>query len=134
MALDGALPSWFGVIHKKYNTPVNSIAFLSVLVFLLAISGTFVYLAVASALARMLAYAICTLALPIIRKNADAKMQREAMSLPGGLIIPGIALLVSLFAISQATLNAWLYLLGFILLGNLFYFVNRHFNKKASQS
>ena len=134
MSLDGALPSWFGVIHEKYNTPVNSIVFLSVLVFLLAISGTFVYLAVASALARMLAYAICTLALPIIRKNADAKMQREAMPLPGGLIIPGIALLVSLFAISQATLNAWLYLLGFIVLGNLFYFVNRHFNKKIIQS
>ena len=131
MSRDGALPKWFGVIHEKYNTPVNSILFLSTLVFLLAISGTFIYLAVASALARMLAYAICTLALPIIRKNADEKMKQEAMPLAGGLFIPGIALLVSVFAISQATLNSWLYLIGFIILGNLFYFVSGHFNKNT---
>lgn len=134
MSEEGSLPKWFGIIHEKYSTPVNSILFFSVLVFLMAISGTFVYLAVASALARMLAYAICTLALPIIRENADEKMQQEAMPLPGGLLIPGIALLVSLFAISQATLNSWLYLIGFIFIGNLFYFATGYFNKKKAQS
>ncbi len=73
MAQDGYLPKWLGEIHGKYNTPANSLIFLGGLVFLLAISGTFVYLAVASALIRMLAYAICILALPVIRKNADEK-------------------------------------------------------------
>lgn len=131
MSRDGSLPEWFGIIQGKYNTPVNSILFFSTLVFLLAISGTFVYLAVASALARMLAYGICTLALPIIRKNADENMAREAMPLAGGFFIPGIALLVSGFAISQATLNAWVYLIGFMLLGNLFYFVNYQLKRKV---
>jgi amino acid transporter len=134
MSRDGDLPEWFGIIQAKYNTPVNSILFFSTLVFLLAISGTFVYLAVASALARMMAYGICTLALPIIKKNADEKMAREAMSLAGGFFIPGIALMVIGFAISQATLNSWVYLLGFILLGNLFYFANSQLKKKRAQS
>jgi len=129
MSQDGWLPKWFGVINEKYNTPVNSLVFMAVLVFLLAISGTFVYLAVVSALTRMLAYAICIVALPIIKKNADEKTRQEAMSLPGGLFIPGIAMLVSLFAISQSSLNSWLYLAGFILIGNLLYFFNRRFNK-----
>jgi amino acid transporter len=134
MSRDGDLPEWFGIIQAKYNTPVNSILFFSTLVFLLAISGTFVYLAVASALARMMAYGICTLALPIIKKNADEKMAREAMSLAGGFFIPGIALMVIGFAISQATLNSWVYLLGFILLRNLFYFANSQLKKKRAQS
>ena len=134
MSRDGDLPEWFGIIQAKYNTPVNSILFFSTLVFLLAISGTYVYLAVASALARMMAYGICTLALPIIKKNADEKMAREAMSLAGGFFIPGIALMVIGFAISQATLNSWVYLLGFILLGNLFYFANSQLKKKRAQS
>ena len=131
MSLDGSLPRWFGIIHEEYKTPANSIIFLSGLVFLLSISGTFVYLAVVSALSRMFAYAICILALPVIIKNADEKIQLDAMTLPGGLLIPGIALVVSVFAISQSTLNSWFYLAGFILLGNLFYFINSRFSGKT---
>jgi amino acid transporter len=131
MARDGCLPPWFGELHEKYNTPVNSLVFLAVLVFLLAISGTFLYLAIASTLIRMLAYAICLLALPIIRKNADEKMREEAIWLPGGWTIPVIAMIVSLFAISQATLISWLYLGGFFLLGNLLYFVNRRIYRRS---
>ena len=129
MAQDGSLPKWFGVLHPKYNTPVNSLVFLGILVFLLAISGSFIYLAVASTLTRMLCYAVCVFALPIVRRKADETIRREAMTLPGGFIIPGIALLLSVFAMSQASMNSWLYLFGFTLVGNLFYFVNARFNK-----
>lgn len=132
MAQDGCLPQWFGEIHEKYNTPVNSLVFLGILVFLLAISGTFVYLAVASALIRMLAYAICVLALPVIRKKADEETRSAAMTLPGGMLIPGIAMLVSLFAISQSTLSSWAYLGGFFLLGNLLYFFSRKYSQQAA--
>lgn len=122
MSREGFLPQWFGVLHAKYSTPVNSLVFLSVLVFLLAISGTFIYLAVASALTRMLAYAACIMALPIIIKNADAQTRSEAMTLTGGMSVPIVAMLVSLFAISQSNLNAWMYLAGFVLVGNVLYF------------
>ena len=133
MAEDGCLPQWFGEIHEKYNTPVNSLVFLGILVLLLAISGTFVYLAVASALIRMLAYAICILALPAIRKKADEETRSAAMTLPGGMLIPGIAMLVSLFAISQSTLSSWAYLGGFFLLGNLLYFFGRKYSQQAAE-
>ena len=129
MAEEGSLPKWFGEIHPKYNTPVNSLIFLGILVFLLALSGTFIYLAVASALTRMLAYAVCVFALPVVRRKADENIRAEALTLPGGFLIPGIALLVSLYAIFQASMNSWLYLLGFALVGNVFYFFNARFNK-----
>ena len=135
MSREGFLPEWFGVLHSKYSTPVNSLVFLSVLVFLLAISGTFVYLAIASALTRMLAYAACIVALPIIIKNADEQTRKEAMTLTGGMSIPIVAMLVSLFAISQSNLNAWMYLAGFVLVGNVLYFVKtRSANIQAGES
>ena len=125
MAEEGTLPKWFGKVHEEYHTPANSIIFLGVLSFVLAISGTFIYLAIASTLARMIAYAICMLSLPNIRKKADAETLANATKLPGGYLIPGIAFVVCLFAISQSTIQSWQYMISFIALGGVLYFANK---------
>ena len=129
MAEEGSLPKWFGRIHHKYATPANSILFLGVLAFLLAISGTFLYLAAASTLARMIAYIICVISLPAIRKKADEETLRNATPLPGGYVIPVIAVAVCVFAITQADAKNWLYMAGFIALGSVLYFANSYFKK-----
>ncbi|MDG1708808.1 MAG: hypothetical protein P8H03_08590, partial [Emcibacteraceae bacterium] len=108
-----------------YKTPANSIIFLGVIAFFLAISGTFIYLAIASTLARMIAYAICMTALPNIRKKADQETRDNATKLPGGYLIPGIAFVVCLFAISQSTTQSWKYMIGFIILGSVLYIANK---------
>ena len=130
MAEEGSLPKWFGQVHDKYKTPANSIVFLGVLAFLLAISGTFVYLALASTLARMVAYAICMVSLHNIRKKADPETLKNATNLPFGYLIPGIAFCVCIFAISQSTEEAWRYLIGFVVLGSVLYFANMYLAKK----
>lgn len=130
MAEEGSLPKWFGKVHEKYHTPANSIVFLGGLAFLLAISGTFVYLAIASTLARMIAYAICMLALPNIRKKADQETRDAATKLPGGYLIPGVAFFVCLFAISQSTEQSWKYVIGFVVLGSFLYFLNKFYQKR----
>lgn len=129
MAKDGSLPNWFSAVHQKYNTPANSILFLGVLAFLLAVTGSFVYLAIVSALSRMLAYAVCVSALPIIRKKADPQTRENATTLPGGYLIPIIAFVVCLMAVSQSTNEAWMYLVGFIVLGTGLYFLNKYLQK-----
>jgi APA family basic amino acid/polyamine antiporter len=58
MARDGLLPAWFGRVSPRYATPGNSILFMGALIALLALSGSFVWLAVVSTLARMFVYAI----------------------------------------------------------------------------
>ncbi|MDG1859505.1 MAG: APC family permease [Emcibacteraceae bacterium] len=125
MAEAGTLPKWFGKVHDTYKTPANSIIFLGVIAFFLAISGTFIYLAIASTLARMIAYAICMTALPNIRKKADQETRDNATKLPGGYLIPGIAFVVCLFAISQSTTQSWKYMIGFIILGSVLYIANK---------
>lgn len=129
MAEEGSLPKWFGKVHDEYHTPANSIIFLGVISFFLAISGTFVFLAIASTLARMIAYAICMVSLPNIRKKADAETLENATKLPGGYIIPAIAFIVCLFAISQSTEQSWLYVIGFIIFGSALYFANKLLSK-----
>ncbi len=133
MAHFGVLPMWFGKVHEKYRTPANSIIFQAVFVFILAISGTFVYLAIAGTLARMVAYSICIIALPIVKKKADAEASERALNVPGGYIIPIIGLLVCVFAMTQSELLNWQYLISFVAVGTFLYFLNEFLKKKAAE-
>jgi amino acid transporter len=129
MAEEESLPPWFGEIHKKYKTPINSIIFKAVFVYILAVSGTFIYLAIASALTRMIAYVVCIASLPIINKRANEETRKQALKLPGGYFIPLMGLIVCIGAIFQASLNSWLYMFGFIAFGSLFYAANKILKK-----
>ena len=56
LAENGELPRFFGKIHPRYRTPANAIIFTTLVALGLALSGSFVMLAVASAVARLVAY------------------------------------------------------------------------------
>src|SRR5207245_4596541 len=56
LAEHGALPRFFGRIHPVYRTPFNAIWFTSAVALALALSGSFVVLATASAVARLVTY------------------------------------------------------------------------------
>ena len=64
MGRDGLLPAWFGGIDPRYATPARSILVMAGLISLLALTGSFVWLATASVLARMFVYAISIATLP----------------------------------------------------------------------
>jgi basic amino acid/polyamine antiporter, APA family len=52
LAVRRDLPAWFGRVQPRFETPANSILFFAILACALAISGSFVWLAVVSTLAR----------------------------------------------------------------------------------
>lgn len=64
MGRDGLLPAWFGGVDPRYATPARSILVMAGLIALLALTGSFVWLATASVLARMFVYAISIATLP----------------------------------------------------------------------
>ena len=64
MAERGELPAWLARVHQRFDTPIASILFFAAFVAALAISGSFVWLAVISTLARMIVYSVTILALP----------------------------------------------------------------------
>src|SRR3546814_16215769 len=70
LAEQRALPAWFGKVSTRYATPANSVLFMGALGAVLALSGSFIWLAVVSTLARLFVYAFSLLAFPSVRRRA----------------------------------------------------------------
>lgn len=117
MAEEKTLPQWFQKLHATHDTPVNSIIFYTVLCFIFAVSGSFVWLAVVSSVARLMVFVLCLLALPVLRKKLDPETLAQANRLPGGYIIPLIAMALCVWAASYSHLDTWLALGGLIGVG-----------------
>ena len=108
MAEQRLLPRWFGYIHERYSSPANSIMFLGGLGAVLALSGTFGFLAAASVLTRLITYIVCIAALPVIKGQADIATIARAFRIKGGYTIPVIALVFCLWAASQeSSAESW---------------------------
>jgi amino acid transporter len=122
LARMGSLPQWFGQVHPRFHTPVNSTVFYAVVAFGLALSGSFVWLAVVSTLARLLAYILSVAALPVLERTMEPT--EDQFRLPGGYTILVVALVLCLWLVTYASLAAWLTTAGFFLLGTVLYFLS----------
>ena len=91
----------------------------------LSLSGTFAALAVASSLSRLLAYVVCIGALPRVRARADEETRAQAYVLPGGHLVPAIALLICFILILQTTLANWVALAALLAVGVALYLAER---------
>jgi APA family basic amino acid/polyamine antiporter len=119
MGHDGSLPRWFSIVHEKYRTPANAIMSYGLFAILLSLSGGFVFLAVMSTAVRLLIYVMCILTLPMLHKKLGE--YEGQFSLPGGMAIPILAFLLTLWLMTHASLQSWLATGGFMLLGSIFY-------------
>lgn len=119
LARDGQLPAWLGRVNSTFGTPMISIVFFAVLSLLLAASGSFVMLASLSVVVRLLIYVGCIAAVP--NSTGRGIDQTNALKLPSGLLIPGIALLICIFLLWQVTTVAWLMTVGLLGAGSLLY-------------
>lgn len=122
LARMGSLPQWFGKVHPRFHTPANSIVFYAVLALVLALSGSFIWLAVVSTLARLLAYILSVAALPVLERTMEPT--EDQFRLPGRHLIPAVALILCLWLITYASMTAWLTTVGFFVLGSVLYFAS----------
>lgn len=123
LAMDGSIPKWFCHVHPRHRTPDRSIWFYGALCLLMALTGTFVWLAVISTLVRLLTYIVCIATLPQLRSTIDDRA--DQFTLPGGLLIPATAMLLCLWLITHAALDAWVMTGAFVLAGTLLYTFSR---------
>jgi amino acid transporter len=119
LALEGQLPALLGHVSPTLGTPVISIVFFAVLSLLLAASGTFVLLASLSVVVRLMIYVGCIAAVRSARVRAME--QDNSLVLPGGLLIPGIALVICMFLLWQVSMSAWLLAGALLGAGSLLY-------------
>ena len=100
LARDGYGPSVLARVSPRYRTPAAAIITQSVVALALALSGSFVQLAMLSVIARLTTYIGTAAAVPVLRKRFGDRP--DAVRLPGGMTIPILALLLCMVFLSSA--------------------------------
>lgn len=119
LADQAMLPRWFGRISPRFATPSNSILAVGGIGLAMALSGTFVTLAIISTVARLFAYIACIAAIP--RLDFLAGRLRWGR----GVLLPLAAGLLCLWAATQSKPTEWLAFAAFLAVGALFYWLAR---------
>ena len=107
LADDGYGPRWLANVHPHFHTPANAIVLQTAVALVLALSGSFVALAMLSVIARLATYiGTCSALLVLRRRYADAP---GALHLPGDALLPGLwpmlGLGLSLCFVAATSLN-----------------------------
>ena len=134
LAEQGDLPRWFGYVHPRFQTPSNAIVVTSVVALVLAVTGSFVTMAAASAISRLVVYVLTCAS--TIRLRADrfqgqpdpattrgVPVKPATFMLPGGATIPIIAILSSLLILVGSTQAQIVSGTGALLVGAVLYLV-----------
>ena len=134
MAENRMLPAWFGHVHATYATPDRSIMLMGAMALFMALTGSFVKLAIASSVVRLLGYVVCIASLPAIRRNADEETTQKAYRLKGGYAIPVIALGICIWLLAQSKPEAWYVVTILLSIGWLFYAIESWFGSRTRSS
>jgi amino acid transporter len=128
------LPEWFGRIHPKYRTPVNAILFHSVVALVLALSGSFVMMAVVSAVARLVTYVgSCAATLVLRSSKYDEVVNKATFTIPFGPVVPILAVLVSFTILFLASTEQLLGGLAALAAGALLFILNRFLRRSTDR-
>lgn len=103
LADDGYGPGWLADVHPRFHTPANAIVLQTAIALVLALSGSFVALAMLSVIARLATYiGTCSALLVLRRRYAGAP---DALRFPGDALLPILGLALSLCFVAATSLN-----------------------------
>lgn len=114
LAEHGDFPSVFALVHPGFRTPYFSILVFAVLVWLLALFGTFAGNATLSAGSRLFYYGVVCAAVPVLRRK---QTEPPLFRLRGGAIIGVTGTLLCAALLTQIEYNKSLILLAAVLVG-----------------
>jgi amino acid transporter len=104
IAENGDLPRGFAAVHPRHRTPHVAIWTTTAVALALALTGSFVALAAASAVARLVTYTgTCAACLRLRHPRFEGVVGRATFVTPGGPAIPLLAMLVSLLILAGAS-------------------------------
>ena len=103
LAADGYGPRVLAAVHPRFRTPLPAILAVGAVSLLLALSGSFVQLALLSVVARLCAYIGTALSVLVLRRRHGGR--EGALRLPGGAAIPVAAALLAAGLLASASLG-----------------------------
>ena len=119
LANDGFGPAALTRIHPRFRTPAVAIVTIGALSLALALSGSFVQLALLSVVARLFGYLATTLSVLVLHKRYGHR--EGALRLPGGPLIPIAATVLSLGLLGSAGVTSLMAAAVALIVGALIY-------------
>jgi amino acid transporter len=112
LASHGYLPRFLAGVHATYHTPHVAIAVQGVIVCIIALTGTYVKLALLANMAILLVYLACCLGVWRLRRRnvaaAPSAPEVAPFQMPGGAVVPWLAAALIVGLMARATTQAWL--------------------------
>jgi len=103
LAEQGDLPRVLAFVHPRFGTPVNAILVTAGTALVLATTGTFETLGVASAVSRLVVYVATCASTLRLRRGFDGRVAPPAFTLPLGPVVPWAAIAIALAILAGAT-------------------------------
>jgi APA family basic amino acid/polyamine antiporter len=113
---DGVLPRAFAAVHPRFHTPHVAIIAQAVVCGAVAITSSFGRLAVLATVSTLILYLLCCVAAWILRRR-DVRVEGAVpFRVPGGPIVPVLAVAVIVWLLSSATVREFV-IVGAVLAG-----------------
>ena len=126
LSRDGSLPAWFGKVNEKSRVPVNSILFCGIFSLAMAVGQHYVWLVTLSTFVRLVTYALCMASLPIIERTIPSEPGQ--FRLPGGLTIPTIGFLLTIWLMTNSTVENFLIAGAIVAVGTVIFWLSTRRN------
>jgi amino acid transporter len=107
LAADGFLPGSLAFVHPEHRTPHVAIAVQAVIVCVIALTGTYVRLALVSNVAILLVYLACCVGAGRLRR-LNAGSEGKPFLMPAGAVVPWVAAALIVGLLARATAESWL--------------------------
>jgi amino acid transporter len=125
LAEHGELPARVADVHPRYRTPHVAILVSTSLAVALALSGSFVALATASAIARLVTYTgVAAATLRLRSPDFERKVQPPTYRTPLGALVPVLAMAVSVIILVGASREQLIGGAAALTLGAIVFFLN----------
>jgi basic amino acid/polyamine antiporter, APA family len=124
LARDGFFPRPLAAVHPDHHTPHVAIAVQAVVVCVIALTGTYVKLAIVASVAIVLVYLASCIAAALLRRR-DVGSDGKPFRMPAGSVVPWVASALLLWLLVQATLLAWLLTVAVVALASLGYLTRK---------
>jgi amino acid transporter len=125
LAADGFLPRPLARVHPAYRTPHFAILIQAVISGGIAVTGTYVKLAILANVALLLVYLACCVGASRLRRR-KVGADRKPFVMPAGSVVPWLAAALIVGLLARATLSAWLLTGGVIAVASLGYLARSH--------
>jgi basic amino acid/polyamine antiporter, APA family len=126
LARDGVLPAPLARLHSRFHTPHAAVIVHAIFVTTVAITGSFMQLAVIANVAVLTLYLLCALGSYELQRR-DVRVKGTPFVMPGGAVVPVLGSGVIVWLLLQATAREFALEALVVAAASVFYFFRRRF-------